>query len=225
MNFSVLQWNVWFKENPDRIIKEIKRMDPDVICGQELIQLNKNGKKVDTAKYIANKLGYEYFYKEAETWSNREEKDNQGNAIFSRLPIKQTKFVYIQEPKHNPSDASHEGRVYVEIDDHRKKEVDNLLQIIEGKNKGYIFTGDLNSLPGSYSIEKLKQLKNVAHVGPDYQENTFANKPFDYHGYKVDNLSLRLDYIYISRDLKVESVEIVKTNVSDHLPILVKFNI
>ena len=70
-------------------------------------------------------------------------------------PIK--KSIYVQKPKHNPPDASHEGRVYVEIQvktgnkkltvgtvhlsysykfeitSHRRKEVDNLIKILKTK--------------------------------------------------------------------------------------------
>lgn len=242
MSIKILQWNVWDKENPNYIAKQIKRLDVDIVCAQELIQEFK--KKIDTAKYIARKIGYDYFFKEADTWSNRVEKETQGNAIFSRLPIVSKLYQYLQKPKHNPPDASHEGRVYLElgikwnsqiltigtahlsyshrfvITKHRKKEINNLVDIIKSKKSNYIFAGDLNSTPDSYTINKLTEyLKNA---GPNFNKKSWTTKPFDYEGFKENELNWRLDYIFVTKDIVVKKAKIIKTPYSDHLPILIE---
>jgi len=239
---KILQWNVWFKESPKNIAEQIKKLDVDVICAQELIQDSRKG--IDTAKEIASLIGYEYYYKEADTWDNRDDKENQGNAIFSRFPIVKKSFKYVQEPKHNPPDATREGRVYIEttvkvgellldignvhlsyshrfeITPHRKKEINNLISIIFKKKSRYLLCGDFNSSPDSYTIEQLD--KYLTNAGPGLKENSWTTKPFNYDGFIENDLNWRLDYIYKTNDTDVISSKIINTKYSDHLPILVE---
>ena len=245
MRLNILQWNVWFKENPDNIVKNIIKWKADIICAQELIQDSR--KNIDTAKYIANKLGFNCYYHQADTWDNREEKETQGNAIFSKYPIKKKVHYYVQEPKHNPLDASHEGRVYIEtavsltnltfkigtthlsysdrfiLDDHRRQESDNLVNILKKKNNKFVFTGDLNSTPTSYTVNQIE--KYLTNAGPDYEYNTWTTKPFHYDNFKEDKLNWRLDYIFTTKDIKVKSAKVINSKYSDHLPILLTIEI
>jgi len=64
--------------------------------------------------------------------------------------------------------------------------------------------------------------KHLLHVGPDFKQNTWPTKPFDYHGFKENDLSWRLDYIFATKDVRVKKVEIINTQYSDHLPILLE---
>lgn len=249
MKLRILQWNVLFKEDPNKIAAEIQRIDPDIICGQELIQHLSKTPQTDTAKQIASKIGYYYAYQAADSWSNRDEKETQGNAIFSRYPILNISFQHLQPAKHNPPDPEHEGRVYIEarivvddnelsigtthlsyshmftITDHRKKEIDNLLKILQKKNERYVFTGDLNSIPGSYTVNEILKINALKNAGPNFSENTWTTKPFDYGGFKEEKLNWRLDYAFLSKDIDLVEAKIVKTDVSDHLPILLEIEI
>lgn len=246
MKLKFLQWNIWYKENVDHVVREIKRSQADVITAQEFIQHSKIN--LDTAKYVADGLGFNYFYYTADTWSGRAEKETQGNAILSRFPIVNTKHTYISPPKHNPVNALEEGRIYLEttldigeeklvvgtthlsftphfeITDQRKIEADNLINIIKNKKTNYIFGADLNAAPNSYIINKFEQyLKNA---GPAYDQKTFANQPFDYRGmFQVMDMEWRLDYVFASHDIKIINAQIMKTKYSDHLPILVEIKI
>ena len=246
MIVKLLQWNIWYKEDIDQIVKEITRFDADVITAQEFIQHSKIN--LDTAKYVAHKLGFNYFYHTADTWGGRKDKETQGNAIFSRFPITKTDFTYISPPKHNPTNALEEGRVYVEttldiegkpltvgtthltftphfeITDQRKTEANKLIEVIKDKKANYIFGADLNAAPDSYIIKEFA--KHLKHVGPDYSQATFANQPFDYRGmYQVEGLEWRLDYLFTTPDVRVISTQIMTTKYSDHLPILVNLEI
>lgn len=247
MTLKILQWNILRKEDPDHIVQFIKQTNPDIVVAQELIENTE--KKIDTAKYISNKLGFNYFFKEADTWSPaKNNKTSQGNVIFSRFPITESKFSQLTKPYHNPPDANYEGRVYVEITTKinnkllsigtthlafspkfvitkkREKEVDNLIDVIKSKKSAFIFSGDLNSPPNSYTIKQIQ--KYLAHAGPDYSQPTWTTKPFDYHGqFKEDKLCWRLDYIFTTKDIKIIKSQIIKTDYSDHLPILLTLNL
>lgn len=246
MNIKILQWNVWRKERAENIVKEVKKIKPDIFCVQELIQDSR--KNIDTAKYIAKQLRLNYFYKQAETWSNREELEAQGNAIFTEFPIIKKTFSYLQKPLHNPPDAMHEGRVYLEvrckinkqilsvatthlsftpffkITAQRKKEINNLTKILSDKKRNFIFAADLNSAPDSYTVVQIS--KYLQHAGPVFSQKTWTTKAFDYHHlFREDKLNWRLDYVFTSQDVKVTDAKILKTKYSDHLPVFVKINI
>lgn len=247
MKLKILQWNIWFKEDPKNIASEIKRINPDIVCVQEVSKHEKKSPQIDTAEEIAKLTGLGLFYHDSATWDNRPEKTAQGNAIFSKYPFSNASFSYVHDFNHNPKDATEEGRLYLEaevlvgdkkitistthlsyspsfeITDERKKEVDNLVEIIKNKKENYIFTGDLNSAPDSYTIKSLeKYLKNT---GPEYEEKTWATKLFDYHGFKEDKLNWRIDYVFATKDVKVISSKIIDTPYSDHLPILVEVEV
>lgn len=240
MNLKILQWNVWREEKVENIAKEVLRINPDILCAQEFIQNTNDG--TDTAKKLADLINYHRFYRESETWNNRPFMTSQGNAIFSKFPIVRTWHAFIKNPNHNPADASAEGRIYLEIDieangkvitigtthisfippiqteESRMDEINHLVDIIKTKKENYVFTGDLNSPPEKHAVTEIsKYLKNA---GPDLNEKTWTTKIHDKKGFYENKLNWRIDYIFATPDIKVKSAEIIKTEYSDHLPIL-----
>lgn len=57
--------------------------------------------------------------------------------------------------------------------------------------------------------------------GQNYDQKSWTTKPFSYNGFEADSLDWRLDYVFGSKDIKVESSEMLNTQFSDHLPIVV----
>lgn len=249
MKLSVLQWNVWYKEKPANIANLIKELNPDIICVQELIEHFQINPQIDTAKEIATELGYSYYYRFADRWTNRAEKETQGNAIFSRFPIIKTDYFYLQEPKTNPANATVEGRVVVELTidangrqltfgtvhlsyspflkmtEQRLEEAKRLIEFLKQKKENYIFTGDLNAKPDTFLIKGISELESFKHAGPDFSEKTWTTKPFEKQGFIENDLNWRLDYVFMTQDIEVVKAEVIKTEFSDHLPILVKIKI
>jgi endonuclease/exonuclease/phosphatase family metal-dependent hydrolase len=109
---------------------------------------------------------------------------------------------------------------HFEVTNHRKREVDNLVSIVANKKKKYLLCGDFNSEPDSYTIKKLS--KYLINAGPDYSENSWTTKPFEYHGFVENSLNWRLDYVFSTKDVNVISAKIIKTKYSDHLPLMVE---
>ncbi len=246
---KLLQWNVWYKEDISNILKTIKDINPDIVCLQELtINHPHHNQDIDTAKYVADGLGFNHFFGEAQkNFSNGKER-SYGNGIFSRYPITRSDSHYIQEPQdpniQNP-DYSKEGRVYVETiigvggkmltvatthmsytdrfvpTSTKEAETNKLISILKGKEDSFIIVGDFNSLPGSYTINEI--LKYLENAGPPLEENTWTTKPFSYNGFETDELEWRLDYCFTTSDINIKSAKILKTIYSDHLPILLEF--
>ncbi len=227
---KILHWNIWIKENPENIVNLLKELDPDVACLEEL--------SPGVPEVIEeSRIFKDYYYHDAQVWKDRK----QGNAIFSKFSISDRSFTYIVEPKSGSDRPGSEGRVYLEVKtnnltvgtthlSYEPKFVDNkvktdeasrLEQIIKTKNENYVLTGDFNSASSGIVLKTIeKYLKNL---GPDLNLNTWTTKYFNYNGFEENKLNWRLDHVFGTSDIKVENSEIIKTEFSDHLPILVSF--
>ncbi len=242
MILKFLQWNVLYKENIDKIASLINKVKPDIVNLQELSKELPYNNGIDTAKYIADKLNFEYIFHEAMYFS----KENiAGNGIFSKFPMTKTFHSYTMVPRVAAGIVGRYGSVYVEskIDvkgkritvgtDHllyvsrfritREKiaEANAFIDIIKKKRNNYIVSGDFNASPNTALIRKISQKLNF--VGPDYLQKTAFSRPtIDPAGWKM-GFDWRLDYVFATPDVKVKSAKIIKTSYSDHLPILVEF--
>lgn len=247
MQVRLLQWNVWVNEKPERIAAEIKRFGVDIVLAQELFENTKQGPPVNSADEIAKVLGWSYIYKPAETWDNKPSKTSQGNAIFSRFPINSSRSKHVQKPKPNSTNASDEGRLYLEAQiaigsqmltygtthlsytpyfkttPSRIVEAYNLVGELQKHTQKYILSGDLNASPSSKVFKMISQ--TLTHAGPDLRQPSWTTKPFDHGEFKEDKLIWRLDYVFTTPDVKVTKAEIVDTKVSDHLPIRVEIEV
>jgi endonuclease/exonuclease/phosphatase family metal-dependent hydrolase len=232
--------------DPRNILATLKDTDADVICLQELT-VNHPRHNMDVPKFIAEGLGYEHFFKESQADNSNGIYSSFGNGIFSRLPMSEQKFIYVQDPRKADdglADYSKEGRVYVEAvvsegaqkltigtihmsytdrfteTSEKKVETNRLLEIIKEKKDKYVITGDFNVTPESYTVQEIqKYLKNA---GPNLAEKTWTTKPFSYKGFEATTLDWRLDYCFVTPDVQVTSAQVVQTSHSDHLPILIE---
>ncbi len=246
MIVKFLQWNIWYKSDIEKIASFIQRQDCDVICLQELMIDYGPQSRSDTPKYIADKLGYDYcvqvLHKDPSGWS-------QANGIFSKFKIMRFEERYINKPTGNEG-YDDEFRGYLEacikVSPHRthiwvatthmsythafeetaskKLETNNLLDCINTrKGEPYIFSGDLNSLPGSYTVKKLHQA--LSPGDPSYATPTWTTKPFSYKDYEAIDLDKRIDYVFCGKKIKLVSSKIYQTTLSDHLPIVSIFEL
>ena len=239
---SILQWNVWYKEDIHNIASFLKTYKADIICLQELT-IGYQQSEPHTVQYIAKTLDYRH-YGQGMTTPGRDW--IQANAIFTKFPILNKQYHYINEPI-GTNGFDDEYRSYIETtlevnekqltvgtthmsytdaftETQRKaKETDKLIALLNQKKQNYILTGDLNAMPTSSTIQKIKHV--LRHVGPSFDQKTWTTKPFSYNGFEADKLDWRLDYAFATQDVRIVSTEIVQTNFSDHLPIKITLEI
>ncbi len=246
MEITVLQWNIWYAEDIHNITQFLLEHPADIICVQELAINHPNQPVVDTPKYLAEKLGYNYHYKHLPLNTTDGTPIMWADGIFTKFPITNKRFVWINQPK-GKGGYDDEYRAYVEITveiggkeltvatthmsytdgfyetANKKREANRLAEIIKDRRRNYIFAGDLNVTPDSYTIEQIN--KHLEHAGPDFQQKTWTTKPFSYRGFEETDLNWRLDYIFATKDVKVLSAKILQTDYSDHLPIFAKLKL
>jgi endonuclease/exonuclease/phosphatase family metal-dependent hydrolase len=241
-SLTVLQWNVWFKETADNVLSLIKEVDADVLCLQELTSTSTINPDRDIPKEITG-LGYQHSYVE----TIQRPDIRLGNGIFSKYPIVNKRQVYVQREDKNVKDYSRENRIYVEcrvkagqteitvgtvhlsytdrfaINTDRKRELNKLLMAIKPNTNKFILTGDFNALPDSEVIHEVEKV--LVSAGPDYSQKSWTTKPFSHNDFNANTLDWRLDYAFTTKDLKINESEIIKTDFSDHLPILISIEV
>jgi endonuclease/exonuclease/phosphatase family metal-dependent hydrolase len=233
---TVLQWNVWYKEDIRNAAALLKEYPADVVCLQELT-IQDVPAIGHTPDYIAKQLGYHHFYKEIDLG---EGKINIANGIFSKYPIVSTNWQWINEAS-GTGHYDDEYRAYVEVTldvdgmhvtvatthmsytnsfvstPRKMQETQRLADILENKKERFIFTGDLNAAPDSPTIQTIS--KSLQNVGPDFAQPTWTTKPFSYDGFEETELKWRLDYIFATPDVKAINTKVLHTDYSDHLPV------
>lgn len=242
MKLSLLQWNVLYLEKAENILQLIRTVNADILCLQELTNLDEDTNPGVNIVESISKLGYQTYYEKTIIEPGFE----MGNAIFSRLPFQSAQFY----PTHESSGTTaydDENRYYLEAalqiknrllyigtahlsyvkafkpTEMRKIENDKFLSYVRRHNEAYIFSGDFNATPNT---ELIKTLANeFDNASPSFEQKTWTTKPFSYDGFEANTLDWRLDYIFCTHDIKVVSSSIVDTAYSDHLPILVEIEI
>lgn len=241
MELKVVQWNVWFKENIERVLDVLKKLNADVICLQELTQGYVEQTHENTWQYIGHELGF-YFRAQEIPIITANSQWLQGNAIFSRYPIVHKHAEWLHEAI-SADDPNDQNRGYLEVtidaegkeftvatthtsfnsDPDSDHELDNLKRLAGYHKNNYALTGDLNATPDHPRVDGLLEILNNA--GPPFDQNTWTTKPFVLHDFEATTLDWRYDYIFISRDVEVVDASVIETDVSDHLPIMATFHI
>ncbi len=239
MQIKIVQWNIFYKEKLSNILSELKKINPDVVCLQEVRVNSSFNPKVNGAAYLAKGLKFYYHFGESHFF---DKKEIQGNLILSRFPIVRKYSKYIQ--KFNPQKTNRsedEGRLYMEVSlkvdnrelrvgtshlsfkaghvlsAQRQKEMNNFLKELSKQKEGYIFGGDLNAVPTSAFVKGI--LKTFKNVGPRLTGPSADKKKYT-ESKKLGNHSVRIDYIFSTEEIKVKKAEILKTKFSDHFPIV-----
>jgi endonuclease/exonuclease/phosphatase family metal-dependent hydrolase len=233
MHLSVLQWNVWFREQADHILHVLAEQQADIVCLQELTQDSYVNPGVNMPARIAA-LGYAYDYRQTLQFPGPQYY-HMGNGIFSKHPIRERRHVYLQyEGTH--AGVHHENRVYLEIvietpvgfltigtahlsfqPELSEVESTQLEHAIEHHRERFLFAGDLNVPPDAAAVRMLES--HFKPIGPDYMHGTWPTKPYMFDGKTVPDLSRRLDYLFATRDIDIVEGRLIQTPYSDHLPI------
>jgi len=240
MDITFLQWNIWYDEDIQKVASFLLDNKADIICLQELSYNNPEQAHPDGPPYIAEQLGYTYYVKKLHPYEVQGQTVTTANGIFSKYPIKSCRFIWVNEPT-GVGGFADEYRAYLEVvldiegkevtvgtvhmsytdrfqvTERKHQETDKLVAELKKQKSNFIFSGDLNVTPDSYTVKSINELLNNA--GPPINEKTWTTKPFSYNGFEETKRKWRLDYIFTSKDVRVLKAKIEETSASDHLPI------
>ena len=208
---------IYNKVEYEMLAEEIKNISPDIL-GINEIYGDESSIYGDQVKRLVELTGYKYYYF-AKAFDH--EHGPYGNAILSKFPIVKCETIIVPSPenKRNP-EGYYETRCLLVGDlidgtraivthfglneDEVEKEINVLLGYIKGEK--CIFMGDLNSVPNDSILNPIREKMLDASAGFCYDTYTFSSL----------NPSKKIDYIFVSSDIKVKEAYVLEKVLSDH---------
>ena len=229
MNIKIMSYNtqhclnfITRKIDFDIIADTIQKCEADIIGLQEMRDQSQDPEYQAQTKMIAEKLGYPYYYfAEAIRFDGV---NPYGNALISRYPIVSAETVLIPDPEIKKYDGYYETRcllkAVIDVGDGlnvlvshfglNPDEHENAVEtVIANISKTHcVLMGDFNMEPDNPILHPLMQkLRDTAQYFP-VPKCSFPS----------DNPRVKIDYIFVSKDLSVQRADIPEIISSDHRP-------
>lgn len=237
---KVVSWNIWGGQYLPEILEFLSEFKPEIICLQEVIQ-DLDGRN-NTAEAIARHLGYKSSYFtptyeiDARKYYPKLEPRvvSMGNAIISKNAIQDFKVHPLSEGKRRfllealipvngqmlhvfSTHLLHTHQNPSEIQELQAKRISEIIP-----KQHAILGADLNAIPESVTVKTLKQ----AMVNTDTAFTpTWSVYPEGCPVCKPQAIDTRLDYLFVTKDLKHHSFKVHDSKGSDHLPISVEIEV
>ena len=96
--------------------------------------------------------------------------------------------------------------------------VDKLCEIIDAIDTPIILMGDFNMVPDYPALKKIRE--RLVDTAP-----LLNNGEFDTFGSYVGANRQHIDYIFVSKEIKPLSLNVIETKVSDHFPVIMECEI
>ena len=229
MKIKILSWNIWIDGYFDQVAGFLKSSDADIIGLQE-VQTDVSGRDITS---FLTELGYEYVFAPVQkSWGGKVYND--GPAIFSKYPIKEKHTYLLSEANSRAAaraDIDVNGKILHIFNTHliHTHQQPSDIQLNQGENlikllplEHTIVMGDFNAAPDSQVI------KNIQNALMDSDPKSLPTWSLYLEGCKickVQDISIRLDYIFTTKDLKTKEFKVENSKASDHLPISVTIEI
>jgi endonuclease/exonuclease/phosphatase family metal-dependent hydrolase len=205
----------------DIIVDTIKRCGADVVGLQEIFDEGTDPAFVAQTKIIAERLGFYYYFAKAIDF---DENNPYGIALVSRYPIISTEVVFIPDPQVRKYDGYYETRVLLKAtidaggglnvlvshfglnpDEHENAVQTVISNLSENR---CVLMGDFNMEPDN------PILSPIMHRLYDTAQNFSSPKL----SFPSDTPTVKIDYIFVSKDLRVQYADIPEIVSSDHRP-------
>lgn len=205
----------------DLIIDTINKCEADIIGLQEIRNEGETKGYDAQAKIIAEELGFHYYFAEAIRLNGN---NPYGNALVSRYPITSAQTVLIPDPAVKGYDGYYETRclliatvnvggglnVLVSHFGLNPDEQENAVETVVSNlpEERCVLVGDFNMEPDNPILNPImERLRDTAHdfVAPKFSFP--SNAP-----------TVKIDYIFASKDITVHCADIPEIVSSDHRP-------
>ena len=243
--FRVLTWNIHHGEGTDktidldRIAELIAEEKADIVAIQEVDRGVDRSKKIDLITKLADLTGMTYAFGKTIDYQG----GDYGNAFLTRFPIFEERNILF---KRLP-DAEQRGVLILVLgiigeeivvanthfdsqgnDSLRVSNVSDLKSILKGySSRAMLLCGDFNDIPSSRVVTQLKEeYLDSWDLAGTWEGFTFpSDAPKKRIDYAFTNNSRRPDSTSVALHLRPLSAHVVRSLASDHLPLLVEFEL
>lgn len=228
MEIKVLSWNIWLDGDFEKVTAFLRSANSDIIGLQEIVPGDKNR---DVGSFLS---GFGYESAVAPVGAMFPDGRMITTGVFSRYPIQEIKLHRLSEESNRQfvearvkigNTVLHVFSVHL-VHTHQK---DSALQIAQATHlikvlpsQRVVLMGDFNATATMMSIQKVREV--LVDTDPESQP-TWSLHPEGCAVCKPQVLDTRLDYIFVSKDLKTFSFKVENAHGSDHLPISVAVSI
>lgn len=223
-SYNILHCEDFIKEKIDfdAFAEVIRKMNPDVIGLNEVHGEGEWDEYEEQAEILGKKLGYNYYFAKA---TELDGSNPFGNAVLSRLPVKEFTTIPIPDPEPHGYDGYYETRCVLKMVTATDPEVtflithfglnpdeeENAVKVILENipDSRCVFMGDLNVKPDNNILKPIRvKFTDTAGDG--------AMTPFTFPS---DKPNRKIDYIFVSNDIAVNSFKAEDIILSDHRPV------
>ncbi len=222
MQLKILSWNIWCDGDFEKTCEFLRASNADIIGLQEVIP---EDKARDVTSYLSG-LGYEYAISPKSV--TFDDGRTITTAVFSKVMMLQEKPHTLLAGSPQQAEMSivvgdrvfhifsiHLKHTHQQEADIQKVQVESLLATLPKEN--VIVMGDFNATP---EMTPIKQMHEVLTDTDSLELPTLNAQLFDCK--TCDRALLpaaKLDYIFVSPDVRAHSFEVLKSDASDHLPV------
>ena len=207
-----------------RIGEFIKGYDPDIVGLVEVdlgsFRTEEKNQAELLGKITGNHCVFQYKYQKNSRYMKVPMVRKQGNALLSKTEIKSKKFHYLNNGMKKlvmeiETDSITVFLVHLALGGKtRLRQIVQLRKLIQDYKNPFIVAGDFNVLWGNEEIELFLEASGLHNVNI-HREPTFPSwAP-----------KKELDFILCSKEIKVKEFQGIKTLLSDHLPVIIDFEI
>lgn len=224
MKIKVTTWNIWERCHFDLVTDFIRENGADILTLQEVLIDDPLRNVVG----FMEDLGYQYAISPSVQFVDNGKTIKLNNAVFSKFPIVEKNIHKLREGgkgtaieakikiKDNTLSvfSTHLKHTHQKPLDLQNLQIDNLIKVLPREKM--IIGGDFNAISDSYAIKKMREL----FIDNDLNNTpTWSVYPEGCPICLPKSINTRLDYIFTSSDLKVESSSVGQSKGSDHLPV------
>jgi endonuclease/exonuclease/phosphatase family metal-dependent hydrolase len=226
MKLKILSWNIWIDGFLEKWEDFLRTSDADIIGLQEV----KDDDVERDIIAVLTKLGYNHtFARTEQVWDGKAYRH--GPAIFSKFPIITSEKIQLETGDGERAAAyaqidangttlhvfsTHLIHTHQQPSEQQEAQTNKLLSKLPQKR--VIVMGDFNATPESASIQAMKMMLSDTDRS---SSPTWSMYPEGCGKCNPQGIDTRLDYIFVSKDIKTSLFEVGKSDGSDHLPISV----
>ena len=223
MKLKILSWNIWVDGHFDKIKDFLRTADADIIGLQEV---KDDDPERDVIGFLTG-LGYQHVFARTEQiWDGKVYRH--GPAIFSKFPIARSERYLVDEKDQRAAAcadvdvngtilhifSTHLVHTHQKPSEKQEAQASRLLEKVPAEHS--IVMGDFNATPESKAIQKMKEV--LVDTDPT-SAPTWSVYPEGCEKCNPQVINTRLDYIFVSEDLKTHSFKVEESKGSDHVPI------